>query len=158
MCDQHVNAGVGTTPVRVSRRLRSGRSQTQSHRKRVSIKKQSGNEFYYTEWYLQVIVKHSCSKLHCQIVFKLKLFSYKISRSIAIRALHPRQVTRSLESDQGFGSRCHVKFRLTQKDCFKKSSEKHWRGGLKLMTLFRIGRANSKAKLIRWRSHRIVKF
>ena len=40
--------------------------------------KTSGNEVYYTASSLSVILKNSCSKLHSQKLFKLKLFSYKI--------------------------------------------------------------------------------
>ena len=36
------------------------------------------NEIYYTAWFLLVILKHSCSKLHCIEVFELKLFLYEI--------------------------------------------------------------------------------
>jgi len=36
------------------------------------------NEDYPTSWSLQVILKRSCSKLHCIKVFKLKLFIVKV--------------------------------------------------------------------------------
>ena len=50
----------------------------ESDTKRVSILKTSGNEVYYTASSLLVISKNTCSKLHCQKFFKLRLFSYKI--------------------------------------------------------------------------------
>ena len=46
--------------------------------KSFSISKTSGNEVYYTASSLLVILKNSCSKLHCQKFFKLKSFSYQI--------------------------------------------------------------------------------
>ena len=53
-------------------------AEVRSYTKRVSIQKKSGNAVYYTESSLLVILKHSCSKLHCQKFFKLRLFSYQI--------------------------------------------------------------------------------
>ena len=38
----------------------------------------SGNEVYYTAYSLLVILKNFCSTLHCQKVFDLIPFSYKI--------------------------------------------------------------------------------
>ena len=57
-------------------RIRGG--QERCYTKRVSIEKTSGNEVYYTASSLLFILKNSCSKLHFQTLFKLKLFSYKI--------------------------------------------------------------------------------
>ena len=50
----------------------------QFSRNRVSIKKTSGNEVYYTNALILLINMMLCSKFHCQKFFKLKLFSYKI--------------------------------------------------------------------------------
>jgi len=48
--------------------------------KRVSIPKTSGNEGYYTNSLILLIMMMLCSKLPCQKFFKMKLFSYEIGQ------------------------------------------------------------------------------
>ena len=57
---------------------------------RISIRKHSGNEVCRTNALLQVIKIMLCSNLHCQKVFRLKLFSYKIpARDLELTEYRP---------------------------------------------------------------------
>ena len=68
------------------------RSRVRSYTKRVSILKTSGNEVYYTASSLLVTLKNSCSKVHCQKFFRLKLLSYQIVRVHDKPAVPPRGI------------------------------------------------------------------
>ena len=66
--------------------------------KSFSILKTSGNEVYYTASSLLVTLKNSCSKLHCQIFFKLQGCSYKICTRIVWTDRSPKEPVAAIDA------------------------------------------------------------